>query len=95
MKALAPFEEYFHKAVYADYTPHPGITGLETMHRIWIDATGTAKRLNANCQHCILDLVRSVGRLYYKSKETKVEIDPTPAKAIKKVPVKTTKGKKK
>lgn len=70
VERLAQYEPYFKKAINADWSPYPGIVALEEMHK----AVGDGIRLNANCQSCVLNLIKTCGRLYYEAKE-RIEVD--------------------
>ena len=105
MEALAPFEEYFRTAVGANWARNPGRENLSRIHGILKSATGDNRRLDANCQHCIVNLLRDTGKAYFadkaeielkKSEPKKVVCvtEEVPELVIKHIPVKTT-GKKK
>ena len=68
IEQLSQWERNFHTAVHADWASNPGLTALSVIHRIYCGATGDRRRLNDNCQHCILDLLRDCGRIYFKDK---------------------------
>lgn len=98
IKTLSQWEYNFHCAVHADWTPNPGSLALSTIHQIFCQVTGDQRRLNDNCQHCILELVRDCGRIYFADKaelEAKkarkvASTDKVADTTIKKVVVKTT-----
>lgn len=69
IEALSIFEPYFHTAIYADYSRHPGRENLRKIYDIYTGATGDTRRFDDNCQHCILHLIRDCGRIYYRDKE--------------------------
>ena len=85
IELLAPFEEYFSTAVKASWCRHPG-SALQTIHRILHDATGDNRRLDTNCQHCIVSLMRDAGRLYFADREqmrTEVKVEDKPVKKVR------------
>lgn len=84
LEALAPYEEHFHTAVFADWTRHPGKTGMETIHTIYTRVSGDTIRRNDNCSNCVLSLLKSAGALYFKSKEALTQKEEEPKKESKK-----------
>lgn len=93
---LSSFEDYFHKAIYAQWSPNPGSSKLRVIHDIYTDTTGDRRRFSDNCQHCILSLLTDCGRLYFRDKEEReaakvVEASPIEAEPVNKVEVKTAK----
>lgn len=99
---LSSFEDYFHKAIYAQWSPNPGSSKLRVIHDIYTDTTGDRRRFSDNCQHCILSLLTDCGRLYFRDKEEReaearaslnkaVAAIEAQAETVKKVTVKTAK----
>ena len=102
LKTLSTWEDNFHKAVYADWSPNPGRSALQTIYDIFTSATGDKRRFSDNCNHCILSLLKDCGRAYFADKESlmnkendtrAVKLSEEAAKPVKKASVKT--GKKK
>lgn len=85
MEMLSKFEEHFKTAVNADWCRNPGRENLQVIHQILTSATGDRRRLDANCQHCILTLVRDTGKLYFADKEAmqKVQAEEIPVKKVR------------
>lgn len=101
IKILSKWEDNFNTAVKADWARNPGRAGLQVIHQIFTQATGDTRRLNDNCNHCILSLIQDCGKLYFQEKEElinrqndakAVELTMEDAKPVKKAAVKT--GKK-
>lgn len=69
MEALSIYEAYFNTAIKADYSRHPGRENLRKIYDIYTGATGDRRGFDANCQHCILSLIRDCGKLYFAQKE--------------------------
>ena len=104
IETLSQWEYNFNCAVKADWTSNPGRAGLQVIYDIFTQATGDTRRLNDNCSHCILELVRDCGKLYFHDKEElinkendarMVELSLEAAKTAPKVSVKTKKSTKK
>lgn len=100
METLKPFEENFKTAIDAKWARNPGRANLQVIHGVFTIATGDNRRLDSNCQHCIVTLLRDCGRIYFKDKESlekaeaaakEVKAEDVPAKPKKKVSVKTKK----
>lgn len=70
---LSAYEQHFRTAVYADWARYPGSQALSVIHRIFTTVTGDTRRLNDNCNHCILSLLKDCGRLYFQDK-TEMEV---------------------
>ena len=91
IEALAPFEAYFHTAIYADYSRHPGRENLRKIYDIFTGATNDTRRFDDNCQHCILHLIKDCGRIYYRDKEALAKIEEAKAKEVKEEEIPTKK----
>ena len=100
LQALSAFERNFNCAIQAQWSPHPGRTGLKLIYDIYTGVTGDKRPFNDNCQHCILSLITDCGKIYFKDKEEllarkndakAVEVTLSEAKPRKKVAVKTKK----
>lgn len=85
MEVLSNFEEYFRTAINARWARNPGRTNLSRIHEIFTSATGDTRRLDANCQHCILNLLRDCGKFYFQDKESKTEVkaEDIPVKKVR------------
>lgn len=67
MEALKPYESYMRTAVRARWASNPGMQGIDTLRRVWEEATGSRRNMSASCGVCILNLLMDVGRLYFDS----------------------------
>lgn len=90
LEELSLFEEHFTTAVNASWSRHPGRHNLATIHRIFTSATGDTRRLDDNCQHCIVNLLRDCGRIYFADKATLAKKEEVKAEEI---PVKKVRAK--
>ena len=91
--ALAPFEHNYETALKANYSRYPGRAAIDTMFAIFREITGSRLNINRSCSTCVLNLVKSVGKLYFEEKErrqkaeeeaaAKTEPEPKPDKAKK------------
>ena len=99
---LAQYEPNFKTALECNYSRYPGQEGVTTMFNIYRDLTHTRMNLNRSCSVCILNLVKSLGKLYFaektrreeearKAEEAKMEEEKTEPKPNK---VKKTSKKK-
>lgn len=96
IKTLSAYEQYFETAVYGNWSRYPGVVVLQQIHRIMEDVTGTKRPLNTNCQSCVLNLLKDCGILYFETKKARaVELTGAEAAPVKKVAVKTKKGRTK
>lgn len=103
-EALAPYEENFRTANRSEtsgWSRHPGSAALDLMQRIYTNAVGPRPRLNKSCSHCILSLIRDMGRIWLSDQaehiaaendRKAVELSKEEA-TVKKAVVKTTKRK--
>lgn len=71
--ALAPYESYFKTAIYSQYAKYCGLSGMQTIHRVYCEITGTNTKLNASCSSCIFNLLVDCGRLYLAEKERRAK----------------------
>ena len=102
IETLSRWEDNFRTAVHAQWARNPGTDNLRVIWQIYTQVTGDQRRFNDNCQHCILSLLTDCGKLYFHDKEEliarendakAVEVSLEDAKPVKKVAVKTKKGK--
>lgn len=68
LETLAPMERYFKQAVEASWCSYPGQENIKTMLRTWEDLTGTQYPYKPGCSHCLMNLVRDMGTLYFAAK---------------------------
>lgn len=68
-EALKPYEPYFRTAIYSQYARYCGLTGIQTIHRIYMELTGKKSQLNTSCSTCIFRLLVDCGRLFLAEKE--------------------------
>ena len=80
---LAQYEPNFESALKANYSRYPGREGVDTMFRIYREITNTRMNLNRSCSVCILNLVKSLGKLYFAEK-TRREEEARKAEELKK-----------
>lgn len=96
IKTLSAYEQHFETAVNGNWSRYPGAVALQQIHRIMEDVTGTKRPLNTNCQSCVLNLLKDCGILYFEAKKARaVELTRAEAAPVKKVAVKTKKGRTK
>lgn len=100
IKALSAYEGNFHTAVHAQWTRHPGRSGLRIIYEIFTQVTGDQRRFNDNCSHCILSLLQDCGRIYFQDKEElamrkvstkEVKVSQEEKQVVRKARVRTTK----
>ena len=99
IRALAPYERNFEQATKAAYCSYPGQAAIETMCDIWQSITGTKYPYQPGCAHCLLNLVRDLGTIYFAQKDSVLAAeaaaeDKAPAKEPE-APNKTKRGAKK
>lgn len=80
---LAQYEPNFKTALECNYSRYPGQEGVTTMFNIYRDLTHTRMNLNRSCSVCILNLVKSLGKLYFAEK-TRREEEARKAEELKK-----------
>ena len=80
---LAQYEPNFKTALECNYSRYPGQEGVTTMFNIYRDLTHTRMNLNRSCSDCILNLVKSLGKLYFAEK-TRREEEARKAEELKK-----------
>lgn len=66
LKTLSQWEENYYTALKADYSRYVGMTAIRVIHRIWEEAHKSKRTLDAGCSHCVLSLLKDVGREYYR-----------------------------
>lgn len=87
VEKLAPYERHFEQATQAAWCSYPGQHGINEMLDTWAALTGSPYPYQPGCAHCLLNLVRDIGTLYFIAK------DKMPAK-VAETPVNGTKGSK-
>lgn len=78
MTLLKPYERHFRYATTAAWSPYPGKVGIDTMLEVWKELTNTPYPYKPGCPHCLMNLVRDMGTIYFANKKA---IEETPAKA--------------
>ena len=78
---LKEYEPRFHQAVRADYVSAPNPSAIREMHRIWCRIIGRKEILRESCYHCVLTLVKEVGKVFFDDKREKERIAAEKAKA--------------
>lgn len=66
LKTLSQWEDNFWTALKADYSRYVGLTAIRVIHRTWEDAHKTQRHLDTGCSHCVLSLLKDVGREYFR-----------------------------
>ena len=66
IKYLKEYEKDMITALFHSYTRQIPQSTLIEMDRIYTEETGKTLRTNFSCSGCILKLMRSVGKLYFK-----------------------------
>ena len=86
--ALAPYEKHFDSAVNHRWTRFPGGAALDLIHDTLKQVTGLNLPLNKCCSHCILELMREMGKIFLADREernkrlvSKIETDVEVVKA--------------
>ena len=80
--ALATYEDNFRTAINTRWARHPGRTALATINSIYSAAAGVPpRRVNFLCQQCVLDLLRSAGKLYFAEKDRREAMAQTERQA--------------
>ena len=105
LEVLSQWEENFKTAVNSGWARNPGRINLRTIYDIYSGALNNRSiPFNANCQHCIVNLLKAVGKIYFADKDAlakeeaaakEVKVEDIPVKTEEKVPVKTKTRKSK
>ena len=66
IKYLKDYETDMITALFHSYTRQLPQSTLIEMDRIYTEETGKSLRTNFSCSGCILKLMRSIGKLYFK-----------------------------
>ena len=66
IKYLKDYEQDMITALFHSYTRQIPTSILMEIDRIYAEETGKSLRTNFSCSGCILKLMRSVGKLYFK-----------------------------
>lgn len=66
IKYLKNYEQDMITALFHSYTRQIPQSTLIEMDRIYTEETGKTLRTNFSCSSCILKLMKSVGKLYFK-----------------------------
>ena len=66
IKYLKEYEQDMITALFHSYTRQLPQSTLIEMDRIYTEETGKSLRTNFSCSGCILKLMKSVGKLYFK-----------------------------
>lgn len=77
--ALLPYKEHFETATKAQWARNPGNAALDLIHSIYCQVTGLKTSMNKGCSHCILTLLKDMGRIFLaeydrRQKVVKVEV---------------------
>jgi len=71
---LAQYEQYYKTALECNYSRYPGRAAVDTMFNIHRAITGSRLNLNRSCSVCILNLIKSVGKLYNQEKARRIAV---------------------
>ena len=66
IKYLKEYEQDMITSLFHSYTRQIPQSTLIEMDRIYTEETGKSLRINFSCSSCILKLMKSVGKLYFK-----------------------------
>ena len=66
IKYLKDYEQDMITALFHSYTRQLPQSTLIEMDRIYTEETGKTLKTNFSCSGCILKLMRSIGKLYFK-----------------------------
>ena len=69
MAVLATYEENLRTAVSANYVRAMRKTDVAILEDLHNDYTGGSRHFNANCQACVLELCKDLGRLYFAQRD--------------------------
>ena len=70
MKELEPYESFFTTAVRSGYVRYPGSDALRRIHGMLVQVQRNVAPLNEHCANCVLDLMKTVGTLYFRDKNS-------------------------
>lgn len=87
-KFLQEWDYRFFQAVKADYVSVPHPQAIREIHRIWCRVIGRQEIIRESCYHCVLRLMKDMGKVYFEEKDArdrkaseeakkKAEIKPT------------------
>ena len=66
IKYLKDYEQDMITALFHSYTRQIPTSILMEIDRIYAEETGKSLKTNFSCSRCILKLMRSIGKLYFK-----------------------------
>ena len=66
IKYLKEYEQDMITSLFHSYTRQIPTATLMEIDRIYTEETGKSLRINFSCSSCILKLMKSVGKLYFK-----------------------------
>lgn len=69
MEILTPHEKNFTTAVYGDYVTFTSVYNHKRVVEIYEQTTGIILSHNYNCKTCIVKNYKTVGELYFESKQ--------------------------
>lgn len=62
--ALLPYQQNFETMLRSNWARHPGTAALDLIHEIYCNVTGSTRKLNKGCSHCIMQLLEDMGRIF-------------------------------
>lgn len=75
MAVLATYEDNLRTAVSANYVRAMRKTDVAILEDMHNDYTGGSRHFNANCQACVLELCKDLGRLYFAQRDAQARAD--------------------
>ena len=67
-KYLQEWDYRFFQAVNADYVSVPTPSAIREIHRMWCRIIGRQETIRESCYHCILRLMKDMGKVYFEEK---------------------------
>lgn len=66
---LSAYERFFVQATKAAWCSYPGQAAINQMLDVWFALTGHRYPYQPGCPHCLVNLVRDIGNLYFSQKD--------------------------
>ena len=79
LEELYQWERNFTTAIQGNWTPRISIPSQKRIKAIYTEATGERIPFNIGCGHCVLNLLKRAGKLYFADKK---EIEEAEAKKV-------------
>ena len=65
-KILSKYEQNLRTALYSDYSRNMPRIALEEIEKVVFDETGTSPNTNYNCSYCVMRLLKTAAKIYFK-----------------------------